>query len=151
VEPLSRSKVLLSGKLLPNGNIEQPFGVAVDDILAVRSVSLDDLRVLPDWLCRKRLGRLLWGAALIDKADLVQQNIVNEFTSANMLSPVQFSDFLSEAISFGSNAAVAPINLPQPQPLRSFVAADTTRASEEVRRPVMLLDLDVLKEVAYNS
>jgi chemotaxis signal transduction protein len=151
VEPLSRSKVLLSGKLLPNGNIEQPFGVAVDDILAVRTVNLEDLRVLPDWLCRKRLGRLLWGAALIDKTELVQQSIVNEFNSANVLSPVQFSDFLSEAMSFGSNGAVAPISLPQAQPLRSFVATDTNRTTEEVRRPVMLMDLDVLKEIAYRS
>lgn len=156
-EPLQRSKILLSGKLLPDGSIEQPFGIAIDDILSVRQVPLEDLRLLPDWLTYKRLGRLLWGAAMIDRDALIQQGTLNELNSEDLVTNLQIADFMAEAASFtnqNSQAAPNPTKRPEVNPVLSFIGVNTNTPNRfghptEKQRPVMLLDLDVLKGLAY--
>lgn len=154
LEPLQRSKILLSGKLLPNGSISQPFGVAIDDILSVRLVPMEDLRLVPGWLTRKRLGKLLWGAAMIDRDALIQQGTLNELNSEDLISPVQIAEFMAEAANFSGSASFMPVPTPKTSeinPITTFLGANAARFGQpiEKQRPVMLLDLDVLKYLAY--
>src|SRR4051812_14177478 len=67
-EPLANAKILLSGRLSGGGNIQHPFGVSVDEIIGIWHIGLDQMRLLDGWVCRKRLGRLIWGVALVDRA-----------------------------------------------------------------------------------
>jgi hypothetical protein len=153
VEPIDRSKILLSGKLLPSSTLEKPFGLAVDDILVVRQVGLDNLRLLPEWLCRKQLGKLIWGVALMDQADLEQQDGFNQVQANTWVAPLQFISHEPENNSLNQ---VKPEPIGQNGLLTGFT---TGRAAESGKlsspetiayRPVVLLNLDVLKDMAYD-
>lgn len=152
VEPISRSQILLTGRVLPEGRIEHLFGLAVDDIQSATTVGLDKMRLLPDWLCRKRLGKLIWGVALLEQAFLAQQSALNEVTTASLLTPVQLDKFMSEAAGF------EPINLlgePKPEtearPVKLGEYRAEQKGSESRVRPVMLLDISTLKDIAFSD
>ena len=165
VEPLERSRILLTGLLLSNGTIKQPFGLAVDDILAVQLINKDDIRLLPDWISRKRLGKLLWGAALLDRAILNQQSVAGELQAQDVLAPMQLADFMAEAFSAeaGANSDLTALQalLPPSQPMnitmgRAALITETNvggmfKPPVETHRPVMLLDVSCLKPFAYNT
>lgn len=161
VEPIDRSKILLTGKLLPNGTIEKPFGLAVDDILVVQPVSMDNLRLLPDWLCKKRLGKLVWGAALLEREGLEQQSALHHIAAEGLLGPLQVASFEAAGAKFDSATAALAELLPPGEELLPPVfgsgANGLTRAPEKPAntdpsqyRPVVLLDLAALKDIAYN-
>ncbi len=162
VEPIDRSKIVLTGQMKPDGSLDSPFGLAVDDVIAVRGVALDNLRLMPGWLCQKRLGRLIWGMALLDRESLAQEETGAFLTPVNLLTPVQLSDFMSEAVSFennaynsGSNSRWATPNGPTSLPVQS--EPDLNRFGSTVPgevptlRPVMLINLEMLKKVAYDN
>ena len=160
VEPIDRSRILLSGKLRPDGTIDQPFGLAVDDILAVQAVSLDEVRLLPTWLCHKRLGRLVWAAALLDQTVLLQQSTARELQSQSVLSPLQLSDFMSEPMIFGEEAnfdlqSLLPLSPTEPAVTLTNRLSDnfpvTSKPLAQSVRPVMLLDVSLLKSFAYSD
>lgn len=160
VEPIDRSKILLTGALQPNGALTDSFGLAVDDILAVQHLPLNDLRLLPEWLCRKRLGKLVWAMALVERAVLAQQGANTELDTENLLAPVHLADFMSEAVSFGadlglavpSQSAAASVSA---SPALTFTAGSPSEkaggSQEQSRRPVVLLNLEALKTFAFSD
>lgn len=146
VEPIERSQILLSGKLQPNGAIVQPFGVACDDILSITRLPLDDMRPIAEWLFRKRLGKLIWSAALVDRKLLAEQQNVNP-VSQRLMEEAQVEQSLQEL-----GLAMPPVL--ESVPLTKFndilrLKRDTKPRDE--RFPVMLLDLDVLRRLIYGS
>jgi chemotaxis signal transduction protein len=120
VEPINRSRILVCGKLKPDGTLENPFGVAIEDVIAVKTYSLDDLRLLPKWLTDGIPG-LIWGAVLVEREVLVHEKTLD----SGVLEPVNFGDFSSS---------------------NSFENGQTFKDSQ---RPVMLLDLEVLRSVLF--
>lgn len=162
VEPIDRSKILLTGKLLANGTIEKPFGLAVDDIMVVQPVGLDNLRLLPDWLCKKRLGKLVWGAALLERETLEQQSLLHHLQDEGLLAPLQIANFEDDNVNFDSTAAALAEFLPSGEnslPLAllatgNSIAKATTKPAAgtdpSIYRPVILLDLAALKDIAYS-
>ncbi len=162
VEPIDRSKILLTGKLQQNGTIEQQFGLAVDDILSVQQVGLDQLRLLPGWLCQKRLGKLVWGVALVEREALAQQSSLNQLHSEGLLVPLQVTAFIQAGVGFEKE----PTDWAEPRTLLPAIEnerlsglsnmpesdlKDKPRVADTQYRPVILLDLDVLKNIAYKA
>lgn len=146
VEPIERSQILLSGRLQPNGAIVQPFGVACDDILSITRLPFDDLRPTPEWLFRKRLGKLLWGAALVDRKLLVEQHEASAINKG-LLDETQLEDSLQElGLALPPMLTTIPITAYNTE-LR--LKRDTKPKDE--RLPVMLLDLDVLRHRVYGE
>jgi chemotaxis signal transduction protein len=147
-EPLDTSKILLSGQFVPGGTIQQPFGVSVDDIIGVCHIGLDHLRLLDDWVCRKRLGRLIWGVALVGRETLTHHNGSGELQPA---SP--FSGIISETgplpgqVQRNKNGRIAPA------PTGSSGLEDRSRVKNNLpeEQPVMLLDLEILRATLYRS
>jgi hypothetical protein len=160
VEPIDRSKILLTGKLLPNGTIEKPFGLAVDDILVVQPVPMDNLRLLPDWLCKKRLGKLVWGAALLQREGLEQQSALHHIAAEGLLGPLQVASFEGANVNFDSaTAALAELLPPGEEFLPPVFGANSNGIAKAIEkpantdpsqsRPVVLLDLAALRDIAY--
>lgn len=161
VEPIDRSKILLTGQLRPNGTIEKPFGLAVDDILVVQTVSMDNLRLLPGWLCQKRLGKLVWGAALFEREILEQQSSLHQIQAEGLLGPLQIASFEEDNINFDNATAALAELLPAGEellpPMASANASRIARTPDKPAnldpsqyRPVILLDLAALKDIAYS-
>ena len=158
-QPIARSKILLTGNIEANGKVKKAFGVAIDDILSIKSIPMDDLRLLPTWMCSKRLGRLIWAVALIDRVMLTQQSDEQESHSEDTVSANELADFMSEVLSAGGDSASLQAFLP-PSEIRTPSLSRTNFSSlnnelvklspAEPRRPVVLLDLDALKSIAHN-
>ena len=143
-EALSESKILISGRLVPGGNIQQPFGISVDEIIGVWHIGLEKLRLLDEWVCRKRLGRLIWGIALVDRANYGLQEQAGDVQPTS-----QFNDMMSETGLLASFNRPDHVGLPEifsrDEPLRLARAGSVN--SGEI--PLMLLDLEVLRAELY--
>jgi chemotaxis signal transduction protein len=144
VEPIERSQILLTGKAQATGVISQPFGVACDDILSIITLPLDDLRPMPFWLFKKRLGKLIWSAALIERKLLVGQVEPAEFDLDN--------DLLGENQAKDSLEELGLIFTPSLAPYKPEISLrrEASKPKDE-RQPVMLLDLDVLRRRIYDT
>lgn len=143
VEPLERSQILLGGKLSAGGAIIEPFGVACDDIIVITTVNSEDLRTVPGWLFYKRLGKLVWGAALLERELLVTQDEVEGIPGDLLVgAPVRGDELsiLGQPVTF-----TTPHLNPAPSSGRLMREAKP----KDERRPVMLLDLDVLRRRIY--
>lgn len=147
-EPLANSRILLSGKLSDSGNIHQPFGVSVDDIIGIWHVGLDQLRLLDGWVCRKRLGRLLWGVALMDRETLGHSQPAPA-TGKEILHPIlAFNGMMGET---GLLSGDAHKDRPEPanDGLTAFEKSKLIKTGAPAALPVMLLDLEVLRNGLY--
>ncbi len=147
-EALSESKILISGRLVPGGNIQQPFGVSVDEIIGVWRTGLENLRLLDDWVCRKRLGRLLWGFALVDRANLGPQEQVGETQPAFQF---KFNGMMGE-----TGPLASPTHPDRIGPHGIISLAESRRlampgSGNPVEIPLMLLDLEVLRTELYRD
>jgi hypothetical protein len=154
VEALNTSKILLSGRLVPGGNIQQPFGVSVDDIIGVWPVELDKIRLLDEWVCRKRLGRLLWGVALLEREAFGSQYPNSLLNRVELQPALTFSGIIREPGFLPGSEWLAAEN----KPGRTESASQEISDLEDIRRfknnlsatlPVMLLDLEVLRAALY--
>ncbi len=160
VEPIESSRILLTGKLMPDGLIQEPYGLAVDDILAVQMLSLNELRLLPRWVCQKRLGQLIWAIALLDQTSLSEQNVIKDLSAQSGLASVRLSEFMVEAVGPADSALrksadltrLLPVNQPIADPLLSPKLLNPAFKPVEPsqQRPVMVLDVSQLKQIAYN-
>jgi chemotaxis signal transduction protein len=75
VEPINRSRVLVCGGVSgEGGQPEQAYGVAVEDVLAVKNYRISDLRRLPSWIAPDLKGILL-GAILVERHLLSGDNL----------------------------------------------------------------------------
>lgn len=137
-KPLAGSEVLISGRLTPDGNIREPFGISVDEISGVSHVALENLRLLDEWVCRKRLGKLIWGAALIERANFDAAARPGE---ARATSP--FKDLMGETSLLASSTG--------PQGIIRLESGRFAQAGIQstVEIPLMLLDLEVLRTDLY--
>jgi hypothetical protein len=154
VEALNTSKILLSGRLVPGGNIQQLFGVSVDDIIGVWPVELDKIRLLDEWVCRKRLGRLLWGVALLEREAFGSQYPNSLLNRVELQPALTFSGIIREP---GLLPGSEPLSV-ENKPGRAESASQEISDLEDIRRfknnlsatlPVMLLDLEVLRAALY--
>lgn len=136
-EPIEYSQILLCGQLNSRGAILEPFGIACDDILsATQTFSIEELRLLPGWLFYKRLGRLIWGAALVNRKVLEEQP---------QLAPGLPGLGLLEVASVGLD-----LSQNKSKPLSALKKGKATDFKHdfhpaETQRPVMLLDLEVVR------
>jgi|GEM_PF-1783317 len=166
VEPIQRSRVLLSGTFRPDGGIEAPFGVAIEDVLAVKSVSYDDIRLLPKWLARN-LNGLLWGVVLMDRETLAKEGALEIIKNEAQLEPLSFAEYAENPED------LLRIALAEPEVLLDSdgnISADRSpvynneqllhelrfsgkfvHVQQDERRPVMILNLDALKRVIYQE
>lgn len=149
-EALPTSRILLSGRLVPGGQIQQPFGVSVDDIIGVRLVELAKIRLLDGWVCRKRLGRLIWGVALMERETLGNQTSRGLLDRENGQPASGFSGIIREPGLLGGREPFTGEN----KTGRSEATRQERSGLEESQRfkknlsaslPVMLLDLEVLR------
>ncbi|MEI6043525.1 MAG: chemotaxis protein CheW [Chloroflexota bacterium] len=145
-EPLELEyrQILLSGRIHPSGLMVEPFGVLCDEILVITSISTDDLRPIPGWLFKKRLGKLIWGAALLKPEVLVEKYDLQGL-SDNVLD------------GKGSNLThqnfpvfATPPSVGQPKGSTTSLL-HTAQSNQDERRPVMLLDLEILHRRIYNN
>jgi hypothetical protein len=140
--------------------------VAIEDVLAVKSVPYDDIRLLPKWLARD-LNGLLWGAVLMDRGTLAKEGALEIIKNEAQLEPLSFAQYaendeellrvaLTEPEAFGD-----PIT---PPPTATTPAYNNEQLLHELRflgkfvhvqlderRPVMILNLDALKRVIYQE
>lgn len=137
VEPIERSQILLGGKLTTSGAIIEPFGVACDDIIIITAVPKEDLRPVPGWLFQKRLGKLIWGAALLNRELLVTQHDIEGIPG----------DLLVGAALRGDRLGL----LGQPATASSEGRLMREAKPVDERRPVLLIDLEILRRRIYNS
>lgn len=149
-EPLTNSRILLSGKLSASGNIQQPFGVSVDDIIGIWNVGMDQLRLLDSWVCRKRLGRLLWGVALMDRGNPGNSQPA-ELTGKEALHPIlAFNGMIGET-GLVSDARQEEEDRPElaSNDLSYFEKSKLIKNYAPAALPVILLDLEVLRNGLY--
>jgi hypothetical protein len=143
VKMLPTSEILISGRLTPGGNIRESFGVSVDEIIGVWHVALDSLRLLDEWVCRKRLGKLIWGAALVDRAKFGIADPTGEVEPTS-----QFKDLMGETGLLASSTRPDRIGLEGIMWLESGRLALAGKQNT-VEIPLMLLDLEVLRADLY--
>ncbi len=168
VEPIQRSRVLLSGTFRADGGIEAPFGVAIEDILAVKNVAYDDIRLLPKWLARD-LNGLLWGAALMDRETLAKEGALEIIKNEAQLEPVSFAQYaendeeLSRVALTESEVLGDPLTPPPTNTMPAYnhnneqllhelrFSGKFVHVQLDERRPVMILNLDALKRIIYQE
>ncbi len=150
-EALTDSKILLSGQLVGGGNIQQPFGLSVDDIIGIWHIGLDKMRLLDGWVCRKRLGRLIWGMALFDREAFGNQHPAGSISKENLQPALAFNGIIGETELLpgaearnGSGQTEADTG-----EMSNFEKSRLLRNSPSAAIPVMLLDLEVLRTALY--
>lgn len=143
VKQLPTSEIVISGRLTPGGNIQESFGVSVDEIIGVWHVGLDNLRLLDEWVCRKRLGKLIWGAALVDRANFGIADSTGEVAPTS-----QFKDLMGQTGLLASSTRPDRIGLEGIMWLESGRLALAGKQNT-VEVPLMLLDLEVLRADLY--
>ncbi len=151
VEPIERSQILLSGQIMPSGEIVQPFGIACDDIAAITSATLEDMRPVPGWLFQKRLGKLIWSAVLVARTILQEQHAMQGLGD-NVLDSLQIEDSLSELGVIMPPVATVPITPTFSLNRYSSKAGELKREVKpgDERIPVMLLNLEILRQRILN-
>ncbi len=156
VEPIDRSRILLTGKLLADGRVEHQYGLAVDDVLAVQRVGMEQLRLLPAWMCQKKLGKLVWGTALLERHSLEQHSALHQLQTEGLLTPLQFAIFQPDRPKLGSTVeALSELGVSVGNEL-TIIGANGTKEKlkpaiqESEFQPLILLDLAALIPVAYS-
>lgn len=138
--PVEKSEILLTGKLRGNSTLLQVYGLCVDSVMTVHSFRREDLRHLPDWLYKKRLGNILIGAIL------VEPNLIVLDTSETEVVPV------SEPLSNGLLNNAERVKPDRKAALyNSFVIQSQPKVEQDVRRPVMLINLDTIRSQLYGE
>lgn len=150
-EALTNSKILLSGHLVGGGNIQQPFGVSVDEIIGIWHIGLGKMRLLDGWVCRKRLGRLIWGVALIDREAFGNQPPASALVKKNLQPALAFNGMIGETgLLTGAERRNGPgREEPATGGTSDFEKSLLIKNSPSSAIPVMLLDLEVLRTALY--
>ncbi len=152
VEPIERCKVLLTGPPQAAGRNEMQFGVAVDDIVTLRQFNLNDLRLLPRWLCGQHLGKLIWGAVLVAPETLALDNVTSalptpfQFELETVAPPPVSSQPIRRLETVPALLAKNSLNLAERLAQRE---RRVEQVGSDSHRPLLLLDLQALYPAAF--
>jgi chemotaxis signal transduction protein len=164
VEPIERSKILLTEQVGKNGRDRVTFGVAIDDIISLLRVNKADMRLLPSWLCAARLGKLVWGVVLMEAEQLAYDKTMVEYQNSALPQPFQLDSKKSvveiEAASKETNqeatqlkvAEVTAAGSPKSLSLAERLGQRERKVEQfavDNRRPLVLLDLQLLYPAAF--
>lgn len=162
VEPLERSKILLTGQLKADGGVAYPFGVAIDEIITLRRINKNDLRLLPDWVGASGLGKLIWGVALVEREMLDNTASNLDYQGSALPKPFNLDkedkDTSVLMMKKPEKPQSAKLSLPSMPTMSNMkltdrLAAQRERQAEQMlndtRRPLLMLDLQKLRSTVY--